>query len=134
MYVKLYNAARLNAKDCKEAIYLIGSDAGIERKYVSPSKTFIDSLPMDTWKACLYGIVGAVILLACILVIYGVFYLSVIGRIHQFGQLRTIGMTRKQIKKFVSREGGILYLRSAPMGIANDHRHAVRLCTQQYAL
>lgn len=41
VYAKLYNAARLNAEDCKEAIYLIGSDAGIERKYVSPSKAFI---------------------------------------------------------------------------------------------
>ena len=118
VYAKLYNTARLNAEDCKEAIYLIGSDAGIERKYVSPSKAFIDSLSVDTQKVCLYGILGAVILLACVLVIYGVFYLSVIGRIHQFGQLRTIGMTRKQIKKVVSREGGILYLRSAPVGIA----------------
>ena len=60
---------------------------------------------------------GAVILIAAILVIYGVFYLSVMGRIHQFGQLRTIGMTRKQMKKFVSREGGVLYLRAAPVGI-----------------
>ncbi len=134
LYAKLYNAARLSAEECKEAIYLIGSDAGIERKYISPSKAFIDSLSVDVQKVCLYGMVGAVVLIACILVIYGVFYLSVIGRIHQFGQLRTIGMTRKQIKKLVSHEGGILYLRSAPMGIANDHRHAVRLCTQQYAL
>lgn len=45
------------------------------------------------------------------------FYLSVVGRIHQFGQLRTIGMTKKQIQKFVSREGGILFWRSAPAGI-----------------
>lgn len=117
VYAKLYNATNLNAEDCKEAMYLIGSDAGIERKYVSPSKAFIESLSVDTQSVMLYGMVGAIILLACILVIYGVFYLSVIGRIHQFGQLRTIGMTKKQMKKFVSREGGILYLRSAPIGI-----------------
>lgn len=117
VYAKLYNATNLNAEDCKEAMYLIGSDAGIERKYVSPSKAFIESLSVDTQSVMLYGMVGAVILLACVLVIYGVFYLSVIGRIHQFGQLRTIGMTKKQMKKFVSREGGVLYLRSAPIGI-----------------
>ena len=62
-------------------------------------------------------LVGGVILLACVLVIYGVFYLSVIGRIHQFGQLRTIGMTKKQLKKFVSREGRLLFLRSVLIGI-----------------
>lgn len=117
VYAKLYGAETMHPEDCKEAMYLIGNDAGIERKYVSPSKPFIDSLSVDTQSVALSGIVGAVILLACVLVIYGVFYLSVIGRIHQFGQLCTIGMTKKQIKKFVSREGGALYLRSAPIGI-----------------
>lgn len=117
VYAKLYHAADLYAEDCREAMYLIGSDAGMERKYVVPSKAFLNSLSIDTQSVMLYGLIGAVILLACALVIYGVFYLSVIGRIHQFGQLCTIGMTKKQIRKFVSREGGILFLRSAPVGI-----------------
>ena len=117
VYAKLYGATTMSSEECKEAMYLIGSDAEIERKYVNPSKSFIDSLSVNTQKVMIFGMVGAVILLACVLVIYGVFYLSVIGRIHQFGQLRTIGMTKKQMKKFVSREGAALYLRSAPIGI-----------------
>ena len=117
VYAKFYNAANLGAEECKELIYLVGRDAGIERKYIDPSRQFVESLSVDTQSVMLYGMVGAVILLACVLVIYGVFYLSVIGRIHQFGQLRTIGMTEKQIRRFVSREGGVLYLRSAPVGI-----------------
>lgn len=117
VYAKFYNAANLGAEECKELIYLVGSDAGIERKYIGPSRQFVESLSVDTQSVMLYGMVGAVILLACVLVIYGVFYLSVIGRIHQFGQLRTIGMTKKQIRRFVSREGSVLYFRSAPAGI-----------------
>ncbi len=117
VYAKLYHAEELSAQDCREAIYRIGSEAGIARKNISPSKQFLDSLSVDMQSVTIYGTVGAVILLACILVIYGVFYLSVIGRIHQFGQLRTIGMTKKQMKKLVSREGSALYLRSAPVGV-----------------
>lgn len=117
VHAKLYGAAAMPPEDCKEVMYQIGRDAGVERKYVNPSKAFIDSLSIDTQSVTLYGLVGAVILLACVLVIYGVFYLSVIGRIHQFGQLRTIGMTKRQMKKFVSREGRMLFLRSAPVGI-----------------
>ena len=98
-------------------MYLIASDAGIEREYVNPSKAYLDSLTIDSQQILLCVLVGGVILLACVLVIYGVFYLSVIGRIHQFGQLRTIGMTKKQLKKFVSREGRLLFLRSVPIGI-----------------
>lgn len=118
VYAKLKDAQQMNTNSCKEAMYAIGSDAGIERKYVSPYKAFIDSLSLDAQSTALYALVGGVILTACILVIYGVFYLSVIGKIHQFGQLRTIGMTQKQIKKFVSREGRRLFLCSAPIGIA----------------
>lgn len=118
VYAKFYNATHLSAADCREMIYLVGSDASIKRENISPSKAFLDSLSINTQSVMIYGIVGSVILIACILVIYGVFYLSVIGRIHQFGQLRTIGMTRKQIKKLVSREGRLLYIRSVPIGIS----------------
>ena len=117
VYAKLYGSTEMNEEDCKECMYLIGSDAGIERKYVSQSKAFLDTLSINSQQVLTYGVVGAVILLACVLVIYGVFYLSVIGRIHQFGQLRTIGMTKKQMKKFVSKEGRLLFLKSAPIGI-----------------
>lgn len=117
VHARLYDVSGMSAADCKETIYLIGSEAGIERKNINPSKAFLDSLSVNTQSVMIYGLAGSVILLACILVIYGVFYLSVIGRVHQFGQLRTIGMTRKQIKKFVSKEGRLLYIRSAPLGI-----------------
>lgn len=117
VYAKLYGATTMHPDDCKEAMYLIGSDAGIARKYISPSKAFLDSLSVDTQDVLIYGLVGLVILLACILVIYGVFYLSVIGKIHQFGQLRTIGMTQKQMKKLVSKEGRRLFLYASPIGI-----------------
>ncbi len=117
VYAKLYGATTMHPEDCREAMYLIGSDAGIERPYVSPSRAFLDSLSVDMQDVLTYGLVGIVILLACILVIYGVFYLSVIGKIHQFGQLRTIGMTRKQMKKLVSKEGRRLFLYASPVGI-----------------
>lgn len=117
VYAKIYGAADMYPDELREAMYLIASDAGIEREYVNPSKAYLDSLTIDSQQILLCVLVGGVILLACVLVIYGVFYLSVIGRIHQFGQLRTIGMTKKQLKKFVSREGRLLFLRSVPIGI-----------------
>lgn len=117
VYAKLRDAADLSAEACKEAMYQIGFDAGMDRKDVIPSKAFLDSLTVDMQLVMVYGLVGAVILLACVFVIYGVFYLSVVGRIHQFGQLRTIGMTKKQMKKFVRREGSSLFLCACPVGI-----------------
>ena len=118
VHARLRDAEGMSAGECREVMYAIGRDAGVERRYVMPSKAFLDSLSFNSQSVMIYALVGAVILLACILVIYGVFYLSVVGRIHQFGQLRTIGMTRRQIKSFVSREGRVLFLRAAPVGTA----------------
>lgn len=117
VYAKLEGVEDMNADECQEKMYQIGGDIGLERKYVAPSKAFLETLSVDMQSAVFCMVVGGVILLACILVIYGVFYLSVIGRIHQFGQLRTIGMTKRQIKRFVSREGGMLFLRAVPAGL-----------------
>lgn len=117
VYAKLYGASQMHPEDCKEAMYIVGNDAGIERKNINPSKAFIDSLTMDFQHILIFAVIGAVILIACILVIYGVFYLSVIGKTHQFGQLRTIGMTKKQLKKLVSKEGRSLFLQAIPVGI-----------------
>lgn len=117
LYAKFYGAEQMNKNNCKEMIYNVGEKAGIEHKYINPTKAFLDMLTPDSQMIISVIIVGIVILLACILVIYGVFYISVIGRIRQFGQLRTIGMTENQIKKFVSREGGKLFIRSVPIGL-----------------
>lgn len=118
VYAKLKDVSYMSARECKELMYRIGQERGVERKDVGPNKAFLDSLSPDSQMVTLCVLVGAVILLACILVIYGVFYLSVTGRIHQFGQLRTIGMTRKQMRRMVSGEGSVLFLRSAPTGMA----------------
>ena len=117
LYAKFYGAEQMNKDDCKEMIYQVGEMAGIEHKYINPTKSFLDTLTPDSQMLMIEVLVSGVILLACILVIYGVFYISVIGRIHQFGQLRTIGMTKKQMKKFVSCEGRKLFIRSAPIGL-----------------
>ncbi|MCI8391696.1 MAG: ABC transporter permease [Roseburia sp.] len=117
VHAKLCGAETMSADECREVMYQIGADAGIERKNVNPSRSFLDTLSVDMQSVSVYGLTGLVILLAAVFVIYGVFYLSVIGRIHQFGQLRTVGMTKKQMKRFVSREGRMLFFRSAPAGV-----------------
>lgn len=62
--------------------------------------------------------IGLVVLFAGVVVIYSIFYISIINRIQYFGQLRTIGTTGKQIKRIVKREGTLLFCIGAPSGLA----------------
>ena len=55
-----------------------------------------------------YGVVAAILFLAAALVIYSIFYISVGQKVAEFGQLRTIGASKKQIYKIVLKQGYML--------------------------
>ncbi|MGL4773577.1 MAG: ABC transporter permease [Clostridium sp.] len=63
------------------------------------------------------GIGVVIVLSATIIVIYNSFQINVAERVKQFGLLRSIGATKKQIKKIVFREATILLMIAIPIGI-----------------
>lgn len=64
-------------------------------------------------------IIGAssLIVLACSLVIYSLFYISVIGKTHEYGRLRVLGATSVQIKRIVRKESFLLSCAAIPIGV-----------------
>lgn len=63
------------------------------------------------------GIIITIVLIATIAVIYNSFQISVVERIKQFGLLRAIGTTPKQIRNIVLREATILAGIGIPIGL-----------------
>lgn len=59
-----------------------------------------------------------IITIAAAATIYNIFHISILERIRQFGILRSIGATPKQIKGIVLREALLLSLISVPLGLA----------------
>lgn len=43
-------------------------------------------------------------------IVYGVFYTKIVKNVQMFGQLRTVGMTKRQIKRMASKEGRLYAL------------------------
>ena len=119
--VCLKGAEEMTQTEFEDAAYSLGNDLGVERRNVNVNNFFLDTLPGGEQQAQeTAAIAGACIgiLLVSVLVIYSVFYLSVVGRIRQFGQLRTIGMTKRQIRRMVRMEGLMLSAAGIPAGLA----------------
>ena len=119
--VCLKGAEEMTQTEFEDAAYSFGNDLGVERRNVNVNNFFLDTLPGGEQQAQeTAAIAGACIgiLLVSVLVIYSVFYLSVVGRIRQFGQLRTIGMTKRQIRRMVRMEGLMLSAAGIPAGLA----------------
>ncbi|QOT01023.1 FtsX-like permease family protein [Brevibacterium sp. JNUCC-42] len=62
-------------------------------------------------------IVVSIVVIATAVVIYNAFQISVVERMKQFGLLRSIGATRKQIRQIVMREAAVLAVIAIPLGI-----------------
>ncbi len=63
------------------------------------------------------AIVISIVVIATIAVIYNSFQISVVERLKQFGLLRAVGMTPKQLRKMVLREATILAAIGIPIGL-----------------
>ncbi|MEG0306732.1 MAG: FtsX-like permease family protein [Clostridium sp.] len=62
-------------------------------------------------------IVIGIVVIATVVVIYNAFHISIAERLKQFGLLRAIGTTKKQIMTLVIREASLMILIGVPLGL-----------------
>lgn len=116
LMLRIKDSSSYTNKGIRDKILEIGTAAGIPEENVLYNSLNIDSnnTTGETNGAILA--IAIVILLASSLVIYNIFYVSIIGKVKEYGQLRTIGTTRKQVRKIVYLEGRLLSLMYIPIG------------------
>lgn len=115
--VRINGADKMSKDQFIKVIHSVGQDYGIERKYIIENRLFSYMLSMNFQQIMVIIGIGVGILLASVLVIYSIFYISVVSRIRQFGQFRTLGMTERQIRKMVNKEGLALCAIGIPIGL-----------------
>lgn len=114
---KLKNTETMSEIEFIDIAKSIGKDAGIEDRDINPNNFYSNYLSMSKQEIFTIVLVSLGVLFVSILVAYNIFYISVMENIQRFGQLRTIGTSKKQIKSIVRREGMILFSIGTPLGL-----------------
>ena len=114
---RIAGAQDMESSGFESAVYQIAEDYGVKRQNVNINGKFEESLRGDHTAGYAIAFVSLFIMAASGIVIYSIFYLSVSSRAQQIGQLQTIGMTEKQIRKMVRREGGYLCATAIPVSL-----------------
>lgn len=114
--ISVRDTAKYKNQELKELIRTIGLDCGISTDNIQINNLYIDSNNMSKETVLTVLLVGLVLIGVCSLVIYNIFFISVMNNVTSFGQLRTLGATKKQIKRIISKEGNYLALRFIPLG------------------
>lgn len=115
---QIHDAEKMGSDKFLDEIRELGADYGVERKNINENNSFVESLSYDNKEITMTALIGFIILSISIIVIYSIFYISISERTRQFGQLRTVGMTKKQIKKMVRVEGTVLSIVGSVIGIS----------------
>ena len=118
VYINIVKPKKLTADEVKESILYIAKNMGIEEYDVRINTDYINASNPDPQVIAGGIVVALIIILSSMLVIYSIFYVSVINKVHEYGKLRAVGATKRQIRKIILREGFILSCISIPLGIA----------------
>ena len=117
VFFTLKNGDNMYADDMEMMIGEIGESFGIKKVYIAVNENYINLSKPDPSVITSIVVICLVIILSSILVIYNIFYLSIITKVQEFGKLRAIGTTKKQIKKIILKEGMYLSVIAIPLGL-----------------
>lgn len=117
VYVKLAGVERKTTDQIEEMIREIGDDYGIKERDVVENSDMLIATYKDP--AIYMGLAGflLVTVFAGVITIYSIYYVSMLGKVQEYGKLRAIGATRKQIRKLVFREGFAVAGITVPIGL-----------------
>lgn len=103
--------------DYTETIQNIARQFGISEDDMNINKEYLAANYVDP--ATIPVIVGImlIVVLAVIITIYSVYYVSMNQRVREFGKLKAIGATKRQLRQIVLREGMGVALFAIPIGL-----------------
>lgn len=115
--VRLRDASEMPSATFSTTVYQIALDYGVDRANVNINGTFETSLQSGNTALYVIVLLAIMIAVACGIVIYSIFYLSVSSSTQRLGQYLTIGMTKKQMRGLIRREGFLLTLLALPVSL-----------------
>ncbi|ASA24614.1 ABC transporter permease [Paenibacillus donghaensis] len=115
--LNINDAGSYSNAELRSLIEGLGQQIKLSEQQVQINNVNVDTNNLTGSTMLTLASIMLVIVWACWLVIYNIFYISISKRIRHYGQLRAIGATRKQIKKLVLCEGKTLSLRYIPPGV-----------------
>lgn len=115
---RLSDSVEINGDNAEEVLYKMGALCGVEKDNVSANTLYL-MWAFDPGIETITGCVGIalIVILVSVVVIYNIFQVGIVQKIQEYGKLKAIGTTKKQLKKVIFREGMMLSLVGIPLGL-----------------
>lgn len=103
--------------DVEETISWIAEQFAIPEDDIMINTSYLMANYVDPAFILIVIVAMVIVVFAGIVTIYSIYYVSMEQRVREFGRLKAIGATKKQIKQIVLREGMLVALCAVPIGL-----------------
>ena len=118
IYFTLADTVSVNSYDLEMTIQELAQACGINPENAMEN-SYYSMWVLDPGAEMITGcvVVALIVIFFAVLVIYNIFQVGLVQKIQEYGKIRALGATKKQMKKLVFREGMMLALISVPAGL-----------------
>ena len=118
IYFTLSDSANVSMNNVAPVIKEIADSCGIDQKNVIINDLYLQWVLQPSYEmivVCGTLILG--IVLFSVVVIYNIFQVGIAQKVQEYGKIKALGTTRKQMKQLIFREGILLAVPSIPLGL-----------------
>lgn len=118
VYFTLSDSANVSMNNVAPVIKEIADSCGIDQKNVIINDLYLQWVLQPSYEmivVCGTLILG--IVLFSVVVIYNIFQVGIAQKVQEYGKIKALGATRKQMKQLIFREGILLAVPSIPLGL-----------------
>lgn len=118
IYFRLNDSISITIDNSEDVLKELAKACGIESKNVSPNNYYLMwVLDPGTETITMCVIIALLVIIFTVIVIYNIFQVGITRKIQEYGKLKALGSTKKQMKKIVFREGMSLAIIGIPLGL-----------------
>ena len=118
IYFTLNDSANVSMNNIEPVIKQIAASCGIEEKNVIINDFYLQWVLQPSYETiAVCGILILAIVLFSVVVIYNIFQVGIVNKIQEYGKIKALGATKKQMKQLIFREGIFLTIFSIPVGL-----------------
>ena len=118
IYFTLSDSANVSMNNVAPVIKEIADSCGIDQKNVIINDLYLQWVLQPSYEMIMVcGTLILGIVLFSVVVIYNIFQVGIAQKVQEYGKIKALGATRKQMKQLIFREGILLAVPSIPLGL-----------------
>ena len=118
-YFQLSDSVSISYDTAEETMKNLAQKCGIDPKGVSVNGYYLMwKLDPGIENITICAGISLLVILFSVVVIYHIFQVGIAQKVQEYGKIKALGATRRQMKKLVFREGMLLALTAVPFGVA----------------